>query len=153
MVVVLLLELHDVPHVQLGRLLQALGAQSQQLLQAAQEAPVEPLQLLAAPRPLTLAADVSESPVQVGLHVDGRHQEVRRSALHGNTADQRRATHLQPRGLKEERRRQLLLLLQQAAHLRHLLLQRLLHVDHSLGGRKQEGGITGSDGNVRKTSE
>lgn len=76
-VVVLLLELHNVLHLQLGLLLQALGAQSEQLLQAVDEALVEPLQLLAAPHPLTLAADASQSAVQVVLQVGKRDQKVR----------------------------------------------------------------------------
>lgn len=45
--------------------------------------------------------------------------------------------YLQLCGLVDERGRQVVLVLQQGAHLLHLLLQRLLHLNRSLGNKEQ----------------
>lgn len=95
------------------------------------------LQLHAAPQIISEGPDSTQSTIQLTLQGrDGQYQDLNMFACSfpAHVTKIQQLAHLQLCGLVEDSSRQVVSvgLLQQEAHLLHLLLQRLLHLNHRL---------------------
>ena len=133
----LLLELSSAVELWVGLLCETFRAQSEQLLQAVDQPLVLLLQLHAALQIISVGPDSTQSTIQLSLQGRDRHYQdlnVFACSFPKHVTKIQQLAHLQLCGLVDDSSRQVVSvgLLQQGAHLLHLLLQRLLHLNQRL---------------------